>query len=168
MCQLEFIDEIGQQNSWVYSRWRSSVIGYSRFKSRLAAVITLPTIRHSRYSGSVSNTSQLNHGEIQPGDMVRVRSEDEIRMTLDRSGRTRGCLFTRGMNDHCGKQYRVFKRVDHFFDETKLRMCKCNNLFLLEGAHCSRTTCDRSCFYFWHVSWLKKLDSNISPTTGCS
>ncbi|MBN2099417.1 MAG: hypothetical protein JW753_07460 [Dehalococcoidia bacterium] len=76
---------------------------------------------------------------------------------LNGSGRTRGCFFMPGMYKHCGKEYRVFKKVDHFFDETRRGMCKCNNLFLLEGAHCSKPACDRDCFFFWHVSWLEKI-----------
>ncbi len=165
MCQLELIDEIGQENSWLYSKWRSFIMRCSDYKWRLRTVITLP-IRDSRYSKSIGKTSQLNHDQIQPGDMVRIRSEDEIQKTLDRSGRTHGCLFAVGMNDHCGKEYRVFKRVDHFFDEIERRMCKCNNLFVLEGTQCSRTTCDRSCPYFWHVSWLQKIQYTTGTTNG--
>ena len=156
MCQLEFIDEIGQENSWLQSKWQSFITWYS-VHMRLPRIGIAASIRDSSDCRTGDKTSPLNHDQIEPGDMVRIRSKDEIQKTLDGSGRTRGCLFTQAMYGHCGKEYRVFKRVDHFFDETRRRMCKCNNLFLLEGAHCSRTTCDRSCYYFWHASWLQKL-----------
>jgi hypothetical protein len=156
MCQLEFIDEIGQENSRLHSKWESFIHMLSDYKGRLRTVITLP-IGGSRYSKSVARTSQLNHDQIEPGDMVRIRSKDEVQKTLDRSARTHGCYFPPGMYNHCGKEYRVFKRVDHFFDEARGRMCKCNNLFLLEGPHCSTPNCDRSCLCFWHASWLQKV-----------
>lgn len=165
MCQLECISEIEQQNSWLYSKWRSFIMTCSTCKSRVRN--TMP--RHAGDSGYSKTTSQAprgNRDQIHPGDMVKVRSQDEIQNTLDTSGRTRGCLFTEGMEAHCGKEYRVFRRVDHFFDEAKQKTCKCNNLFLLEGAYCNRTSCDRNCFYFWHGSWLQKIQRPTSMEGG--
>jgi hypothetical protein len=66
------------------------------------------------------------------------------------------------MYEYCGKEYKVIKKVDYFFDETKQKMCKCNGIFLLDGAYCTGKTaylalCGRNCFYFWQASWLKKV-----------
>ena len=157
MCQLEFIDEIGEENSWVNSKWQHLAMSSVAYLVRMKGKVGRLPLRDTRCSESVDKTSQLAHYLVQPGDMVRIRSIDEIQKTLDRSGRTRGCLFTPGMYNFCGKEYRVSRTVNHFFDETKRRMCRCNNLFLLEGVHCSPSTCDRRCFYFWHVSWLQKI-----------
>lgn len=154
MCQLKYVDEIGQENTWLNSKWQY-LKRYRVCKQRARIVIPL-VIRDLRYSQNAGRIPQPIQGQIQPGDMVRVRCKDEIQKTLDRSGRTGRCRFTLDMYNHCGKEYRIFKRVDHFYDEAKQRMCRCKDLFLLEGAYCSPSTCDRQCFFFWHASWLEK------------
>jgi hypothetical protein len=156
MCQLEFIDELGQESTWLNSKWQALMAKCLGYVSWLKTVISLREA-HTRPSESGGKTPSLTHGQIQPGDVVRIRSRHDIRKTLDTSGRTNGCRFTNDMYSHCGKEYTVFKKVDHFFDENKGRTCKCRNLFLLEGAHCARGTCHRYCFFFWHVGWLEKV-----------
>ncbi len=106
--------------------------------------------------------SVLNRDSIQSGDIVRVRSRREIQSTLNKQRKTKGCTFQTGMYQNCGKEYRVFKKVESFFDETKQKMCKCNSVFLLEGSYCDGKTaylhpCGRNCFYFWQSAWLEKV-----------
>jgi hypothetical protein len=101
---------------------------------------------------------------MQAGDLVKVKSAEEIRSLLDENGGSQGCIFTPEMYAYCGKQARLFKKVGYFYDEVKNKMCKCKNLFLLEGAFCSGkrrafpNACDRNCFLFWHSSWLEKVN----------
>ena len=98
-----------------------------------------------------------------PGDFVIVLTKDEIHSILDDWGATKGCVFTPEMYERCGKTYKVFKNIDYFYDEVKQKMCKCNNIVVLERAVCSgrrklfSEDCDRNCFQFWHISWLKKI-----------
>jgi hypothetical protein len=98
------------------------------------------------------------------GDVVRVRSAEQIRGTLDEQGGLKGCSFALGMYRYCGRELRVAKVVDRFFDEARWRMLKARNLVLLEGVHCDGSSipdtqgCDRMCFYFWRTEWLEKVD----------
>jgi hypothetical protein len=93
-----------------------------------------------------------------------VRSAEYIRSTLDPNGYLNGCGFGLGQYQYCGKDFRVIRRVDNFFDEARARMLKGRNLVLLDGVHCdgssSRWTngCDRMCFYFWRTEWLEKIE----------
>ncbi len=101
--------------------------------------------------------------DIQAGDWVRVRSRDEIARTLDSTQRLRGCPFIEAMSDWCGKQVRVARRVEHFFDEAQWRMRKTTNIVLLEGVFCDGSGhpdtrgCDRSCYFFWRTEWLEPV-----------
>jgi hypothetical protein len=101
--------------------------------------------------------------ELKPGDLVRVRSADFIRSTLDERGGHRGCGFGLGMYQYCGQELRVAKVVNRFFDEARWRMLKARNMVLLEGVHCDGSGspetqgCDRMCFYFWRTEWLEKI-----------
>ena len=61
---------------------------------------------------------------------------------------------------HCGRQYRVLKRVEKIFLEESRQNRKLKNTVLLEGVQCQGIglDCDRSCFLFWREAWLKKID----------
>lgn len=104
------------------------------------------------------------HGhEIAEGDLVEVLSLEEIRVTLDASGRYKGLEFMPGMEVFCGHRLRVKKKVRAIFDERAWRMLSIKNCFLLEGAACEglgmydKEGCDRCCYYFWKDGWLRKI-----------
>jgi hypothetical protein len=106
------------------------------------------------------------------GDRVRVRSAEEIRSSLDESGCFRGCGFGTGMYQYCGKEFRVAKVVNRFFDEARFRMLRARNMVLLAGVHCDGSSladtrgCDRMCFYFWRTEWLDRIDDGDGRRLG--
>ena len=98
---------------------------------------------------------------LQPGEWIKVRSEEEILATLDENRRYKGLLWMAGMNKHCGKRYCVFKRLDIMLLESTKEYRKVKNTVLLEGAMCDGKAfngCGRSCFYFWREAWLQRID----------
>lgn len=106
------------------------------------------------------------HARTEPlkaGDLVRVKSEEEIMATLNHLGQSRGCSFMADiMTPYCGTSQRVLKSMERFVDERDLRVKKCKGLILLEGVMCEGTTifgrCDRACFMFWREEWLEKIE----------
>ena len=98
---------------------------------------------------------------LQPGDIVRIRSKNEIRATLNPWNSLKGCIIMEEMWPYCGTTKRVFKRVDRFLDERDYLVKKCYNLVILEGVFCNGTVdfgiCDRTCFFFWREEWLEKI-----------
>jgi hypothetical protein len=73
------------------------------------------------------------------------------------------------MYQYCGKELRVAKVVNRFFDEARSHMLKARNMVLLEGVCCDgsnssdSTGCDRMCFYFWRTEWLEKVEEALGP-----
>jgi hypothetical protein len=101
--------------------------------------------------------------DLQPGELVEVRSEEEILATLDDNGKYKGLFFMPDMMKFCGKQYRVYRKVEKIMLETtvELRRLASPTVFL-EGVYCDGTAyggCDRSCFCFWREAWLKRVHS---------
>ena len=79
-------------------------------------------------------TEALN---LQVGDLVRIKTVDEIRATLDPAGKHRGMAFVpTEMEQHCGKTYRVYKRVEKIFLEESKQNRKLKNTVLLDGVQC--------------------------------
>jgi hypothetical protein len=95
------------------------------------------------------------------GDVVRVRSEEEIRATLNAWNEFRGCMFMDAQRQYCGTTQRVLKPVERFVDERDYRVKKAKGVVLLERLICEGTPdygrCDRACFYFWREEWLEKI-----------
>ena len=96
---------------------------------------------------------------LEPGDLVEVKSENEIRSTLDSLDRTRGLGFMPGMARYCGKTFRVYKKVRMIILEGSGEVRHLKHTVLLNGVICDgeHFVCDRSCFYFWKEAWLRRL-----------
>jgi hypothetical protein len=101
-------------------------------------------------------------GILKEGDLIRVRSFEEIKRTLDPFGELKGCAFLQEMRQYCGTEQKVFKVMHRFMDERDYKMKKTRGLILLENVFCSGTPvfgpCDRSCFLYWREEWLEKVE----------
>ena len=101
---------------------------------------------------------------LKAGDMVRVKSKEEILRTLNRWNQLNRCSFMEEMWPHCGTKQRVLRRVEKFLDERDYLIKKCKGILILDGVMCEGTkdfgACDRACFFFWREEWLEKVDAN--------
>jgi hypothetical protein len=95
------------------------------------------------------------------GDLVRVRSHEEILSTLDPFKELKGCAFLPSMARYCGTQQRVLRSMRFFMDERDYKLKKARGVILLENIICNGTAtfgeCDRCCFLFWREEWLEKI-----------
>jgi hypothetical protein len=104
---------------------------------------------------------------LQPGDLVQVRSPVEIAATLDEKGLNRGLSFDREMLPYCGRTFRIKDRPRQIIDDKTGRMLKLpKDCLILDGAVCSgeRTAgcyfCPRQIYPFWREAWLRRAESN--------
>jgi len=122
--------------------------------------------RYNQFSGKetrpTADLAALNSPDLQAGDRVRVRTEEEIQATLNNWGQLKGCTFMPEMVEYCNTEQRVHKVMQRFVDERDLKVKKVSGIILLEGVLCQGTadfgSCDRSCFFFWRQEWLEKID----------
>lgn len=116
----------------------------------------------SKNSPSADPAALAATTHLKAGDLVRVRSKEEIEATLNHLGQSKGCSFMAEMLPFCGTVHRVLKPMERFVDERDLRVKKCKGLITLEGVMCEGTTifgrCDRSCFMFWREEWLERIE----------
>ncbi len=177
LCQLRWIDDAVSELN-VYERLTRYInakrLGLMR---RLRAALSrfTPVERHP-YGGR-DNWAGQDDGTEQPvpprrrvarglraGDLVEVRSIEEIEATLDKNGKTGGLMFLRPMGDYCGRRLRVLKPVRRILDEHDHVMRKIARTVVLEGGIChgrgvyGREGCDRCCFFFWKEDWLRKVE----------
>ncbi|HEY3303667.1 MAG TPA: hypothetical protein VGL70_09060 [Candidatus Binatia bacterium] len=103
---------------------------------------------------------------LQPGEMVRVKSQDEIIQTVNARNRNHGLSFDPEMVKYCGGTYRVVGRVERLIDEKTGKMTPLSNdCIILDGVVCGahfsnkRLFCPRSLYTFWREIWLQRIQS---------
>lgn len=101
--------------------------------------------------------------DLQPGELVEVRSKEEILATLDKTQKNRGLWFDSEMLPYCGGIYRVLRRVHNIVDERTGEMVTMKNpCIVLEGVVCKadfHRLCPRAIYPYWRESWLKRAAS---------
>ena len=110
--------------------------------------------------GKLTRTpSELLH--LRPGEVVEVKSYDEILATLDAGNRNRGLAFDREMIKYCGGRFEVLSRVGRLVDPKSGRMLTLtNDCITLKGV---TTKGDYHRFYpqnvypFWREIWLRRI-----------
>jgi hypothetical protein len=117
--------------------------------------------------GERTPNAELN---LQPGEYVEVKAYHEIQATLDRQGKNRGMRFDIEMKVHCGKRFRVAKRVEKIVNEQtgELLSMKTPSV-ILDGGVClsrfstNRMFCPRALPNFWREIWLRRVPTGDIP-----
>jgi len=99
---------------------------------------------------------------LKPGEIVQVKTKDEILATLDKRQRNRGLSFDREQVRYCDGKYRVLGRVEKLVDEKNGKMIRIpNDCVVLDKVICSgelNRFCPRDLYHFWREIWLKRVD----------
>jgi hypothetical protein len=98
------------------------------------------------------------------GELVRIKSKEQIRETLGPDRKNRGLLFDVEMAPFCGGVYRVRRRVERIINEkTGVMMSLPRDCIMLEGVFCKgrlskdRLFCPRSIPSYWREIWLERV-----------
>ena len=98
--------------------------------------------------------------DLQPGELVEVRSREEILATLDVRGRNRGLTFDGEMVRYCGRRFRVLRRIERIIDERTGRMLRLpRDCIVLTGVVCQgayHLFCPRAIYPYWREIWLRR------------
>jgi hypothetical protein len=173
LCQIETAQEGGRMRvpgslyipSRIFSNLRKHGLVYTlraTFGPRIAAV--RKKLQHAQ-TAVVPQVFEDEVLDLEPGEIVEVKSLPEILKTLDDKGKYRGLVFTPEMRRHCDKRYRVYKRLELMFDEYHKSQRRVKNTVLLQGVVCEGAGigCDRSCFLYWREIWLRRPEQASAP-----
>jgi len=122
--------------------------------------------------GQPTPTATLN---LQPGELVRIKSQEEILCTISTGSRNRGLWWDAELVPYCGGTYRVAKRVHNVIDEKSGKMVRMKNpSILLDSVVCQaryspcRMFCPRSTYAYWREIWLERVESQSSSEEASS
>lgn len=131
---------------------------YAMVRRKLRAPRSFPFI------GGKLTTTPTERLDLQPGELVQVKSRKEIYATLDGASKNRGLYYDVEMWRFSGGTFRVLRRVDHIVNEKNGRMMKLpGGCVILDGVYCSgerstnRLFCQRSIFSYWREIWLRRV-----------
>jgi hypothetical protein len=112
-------------------------------------------------AGQKAPTCELN---LQPGELVRVKSKREIEKTLNDRYRNRGLYFDVEMLQFCEREYRVLRRAERILDEKTGEMINLKNpCIILDGVTCTgnylraRMFSPRNEYPYWREIWLERV-----------
>jgi hypothetical protein len=110
---------------------------------------------------------------LQPGELVRVKSYQEILATVNTENQNRGLLFDAEMVPYCGGTYRVLKRVSRILDEKTGALLKMKYpCIILQHVVCQsrysacRMLCPRSIYSYWREIWLERVPAADAVRAG--
>jgi len=140
--------------------YRYLVAFYNRFQ-RLRGGKPFPRGDGLIPDGKPTPTEILN---LQPGEWVEVRSQDEILPTITTHGVNRGMRYDMEMAKYSGERYRVQMRVDRLINEKTGKMLVMKSPCIqLEDVYCRaectehRVGCPRASNTYWREIWLRRV-----------
>lgn len=102
------------------------------------------------------------------GQLVEVRSAEEIMATLDENGELESLPFMSEMLQYCGRQLRVDKVASKLCDTmTRSGMRRMDNAVHLKDTRCDgggHGGCQAACLIYWKNAWLRPVDGAADET----
>ncbi len=110
---------------------------------------------------------------LQPGELVRVKSHEEILKTVDSGNKNRGMYWDAELVPYCGGTYQILKRVTKIIDEKTGKMVEMKSpCIVLDSVVCQarysqcRMLCPKEMYPYWREIWLERVAANSSAASG--
>jgi hypothetical protein len=165
----QYREDVVSGNAGVWAVVRSFAVDlFNRYQDLTRRFLPRPLqIRsglHWRFlrGGVTSGRTPTEHLDLQPGDLVRIKSREEILATLDSDLLNRGMGFDAEMSRFCGRTARVKARATRCVDEKTGRMLTMKNpCIILEDIICEgafSANCPREFVCWWREIWLERVE----------
>lgn len=150
---------LGVASRWFYDRFQS-IWGGSPFPRKAGKI----------KAGQAHPRLDL---DLKQGELVRIKSYEQILETLNSSALNRGLSFDAELVPYCGKVFRVRTRIERYVDEKTGKMRKMRTpAVILDGAYCQslysgqRILCPRAVFLWWREIWLERVSESGAGRSG--
>lgn len=151
---------------WQYVRYlRDRTYTPAELVGVLARIATrkVSAVLRSRPSGAARAPDGQVLG-LQPGDWVKVKSQEQILATLDATGKLKGLAFGGDMTGTCGRTLQVHKRVHKIMDERNGHIREVKDTVMLSDSFCDRFLgCARGMPILWREAWLDRVEAPARP-----
>jgi hypothetical protein len=162
----QYLQDVRSGNAGAVDTIRTVCVGlFNEYQDISRRFVPRPLrIRDGRRYPFIEGTLQKTPVEtlgLQPGELVRVKSMEEIVRTLDTKNANRGMSFDGEMVRYCGREARVLRRVERIIDEKTGRMLQFKNpCIVLDDVTCTgayHRQCPRAIYPYWREIWLERV-----------
>ena len=102
--------------------------------------------------------------DLVPGELVQIKTVNEIKATLDANKKNRGLYFDVEMVPFCVRTCRVRARVNQIIEKPTGKVVKIpGDWILLEGTACTgkyHRSCARAILPYWREMWVRRADED--------
>jgi hypothetical protein len=162
----QYVTDVRSGNASMLATIRAVVIGifneYQDFSRRFLprALRFRDGMRFPFIDGRLEKTPEATL-DLQAGELVRIKSKEEIMRTLDVHNSNRGLSFDPEMLWYCGRLARVLRRVERIIDERTGKLLRLKRpCIVLEGVTCRgeyHRCCPRADYPYWREIWLERV-----------
>jgi hypothetical protein len=102
--------------------------------------------------------------DFSPGQVVEIRTKEEIMPTLGPDNRNRKMWFDPEMVPHCGKRAPVNRSVRRIIDDQSGKMIRLGDCIALDNVVCQgiyHRFCPRALDQYWRSSWLRTEEAPL-------
>jgi len=163
----QYLQDVTSRNTRLWPTLRSVVVlGFNRFQR-----VSRRLPRRLRIHGGAAYPfidSELNGKtpkellDLQPGELVEVKSKQEIFATLDQTDSNRGLRFDVEGLRYCGRRARVLARINKLIDDKTGKMIHIpGDCIVLDGFICAadfHQNCPRGIYEYWREIWLRRVE----------
>jgi hypothetical protein len=110
---------------------------------------------------------------LQPGELVRVKSHEQILQTVNIANKNRGMHWDAELVPYCGGTYKVLKRVTKIISERTGKMQEMKSpCIILDSVVCQarysscRMLCPKGMYPYWREIWLERVGPNNTYVSG--
>lgn len=142
---------VGRPMRWLYNTF-CPLLGGTLFPRKMGFIPP----------GQPTPSVELN---LQPGELVRVKTHFEILQTVGADGKNKGMYWDAELVPYCGQTYKVLRNVRKIISEKSGQMIEMKSpCIVLDGVVCQgrysscRYFCPKGMYPFWHEIWLERLD----------
>jgi hypothetical protein len=111
--------------------------------------------------------------DLQPGELVRVKSHEQILETVDVENRNRGMYWDAELVPYCGGTYKVLKSVTKIISERTGKMQEMKSpCIILDSVVCQarysscRLFCPKGMYPYWREIWLERVGAGCVSNSG--
>jgi hypothetical protein len=163
----QYVMDVRSGNAGVLATIRGLLIGlYNRYQDVSKAkfprwLLINKGLRFGLFQGPLTGRTPAETLDLKPGELVRIKTREQIIATLDKNNLNKGMGFEDEMAVHCGKTRRVQTRIEQCIDErtgellTMKTACIVLEDLVCEGVH--KRNCPREFVPFWREIWLERV-----------
>jgi hypothetical protein len=164
----QYVRDVRSGNAGVRQVFRGLVVGFfNKFQQANARLFPRFCLvrgckKYPFVEGKVTGEAPRRVLDLHPGELVEVKSKEEIFETLDARDRNHGLRFDSEMLKYCGRRGKVLRRVQQIIDERTGKMLHIKrDCIILDEVICSgdyHRSCPRSIYPYWREIWLKRVE----------